>query len=166
MVDVVLFVGLALALGGLVGVVFATGHRRKALRSVVLGFVLFAGAAPFLDPLDPEERALREAAEAAERAEAEAAAAAKEAADRKAGFHCLSRWDGSHLDFVEDVRDSLRDPNSFEHVETRVTPVDDEGRHMLVMTYRARNGFGGMNVGRAVAQVDNATCEATILRVE
>lgn len=82
------------------------------------------------------------------------------AANREAGFHCLSGWDGSHPGFVENVKAQLREPSSFEHIETRVTP-NKEGKHAIIMEYRARNGFGGMNVGTAIGAFDNATCQAT-----
>jgi hypothetical protein len=85
--------------------------------------------------------------------------AAETAADRQAGFHCLSGWDGSHREFVEKVKARLRDPGSFEHVETRVTP-NNGGQHAVIMEYRARNGFGGMNVGKAMGTFDHETCTA------
>jgi hypothetical protein len=56
----------------------------------------------------------------------------------------------------------LRDPDSFEHIETSIFP-NDNGEHGLWMTYRARNGFGGMNVERIYARVDHESCEARLL---
>lgn len=57
---------------------------------------------------------------------------------------CFSAWDGSNRELVASVKGKLRDPSSFEHVGTR---YKDRGTHLeLVMQYRARNGFGGMNV--------------------
>jgi hypothetical protein len=83
------------------------------------------------------------------------------AAKRQKGFHCLSGWDGSNSSMVRQVQASLRDPDSFEHIDTLITPVNTEsGKHGLTMTYRARNGFGGMNVGRAIAEVDPDSCNA------
>ena len=60
----------------------------------------------------------------------------------------------------------MRDPDSFEHIETRITPVSDKGTHQLVMKYRAKNGFGGITVGSAIATIDNASCKATITSIE
>lgn len=94
------------------------------------------------------------------------AAAVKEAEDRKAGFHCLSSWDGSHRELVRALKRSLRDPDSFEHVETRISPVNAKGFHTLSMQYRARNGFGGMNLGRLIATVKNSDCSAEIVSNE
>ena len=73
-----------------------------------------------------------------------------EAANRRKGFHCLSAWDGSHRGVKQYVENNMRDPDSFEHIETSITPVDQAGKHTLLMKYRARNGFGGMNVAIAV----------------
>lgn len=88
--------------------------------------------------------------------------AAQEAEDeenRRKGFHCLSAWDGSHAGLVRMVEAGLRDPDSFEHVDTMITPVNaDTGKHGVSMTFRARNGFGGLNVGRAIGEVDPESC--------
>ncbi len=99
-----------------------------------------------------------------------AAAAAKIAAEetakaeeRRKGFHCLSGWDGSHAELARSVKGALRDPASFEHVETRISPADAAGLHSLIMTYRARNGFGGMNIERAAARVRSDDCSVEIV---
>lgn len=85
--------------------------------------------------------------------------------DRQKGMHCLSAWDGSNSSFVDGVKRQLRDPDSFEHDETRITPVDDQGKHMVVMEYRARNGFGGMNRDIAMGVVDQTSCDATVTTI-
>ena len=85
---------------------------------------------------------------------------------QRRGFHCLSTWDGSHRGVVKFVRDRVRDPSSFEHVETSITPVSDSGEHELLMRYRATNGFGGVSVGLATATIQNSNCVATITAVE
>jgi len=114
-------------------------------------------------------KAAKEAQEAATRAakeaEEEVARKAKRAEEIRNGFHCLSPWDGSHQSVKRYVRRGLRDPRSFEHVETRITPIDKDGKHTLYMTYRARNGFGGMNVGIAKVTVNNKDCSASIVSV-
>jgi len=91
---------------------------------------------------------------------------AEKAEAKRKGFHCLSSWDGSHSQFKASVKKMMRDPKSFEHVETRVTPIDEKGQHGLVMTYRARNGFGGMNSGIAIGNFSNSTCAATVVSVD
>jgi flagellar biosynthesis GTPase FlhF len=116
---------------------------------------------------EEEARRQREAAQrAAERAAERERQLAEERAARRTGFHCLSSWDGSHRAFRDAVRDQMREPNSFEHIETRVTPVDENGMHTILMQYRARNGFGGMNVGAAFGQYRNDNCNFIILTIE
>lgn len=83
---------------------------------------------------------------------------ANQIAKEKAGRHCLSGWDGRHVRLVEKFKTTLRDPSSFEHDKTIIAPVDDNGKHELMMRYRAKNGFGGMALGHVKAEVDNQTC--------
>lgn len=78
------------------------------------------------------------------------------------GFHCLSGWDGTSASLVEKVKSKLRDPESFEHVETKVTPVE-KGEHSIIMRYRARNGFGGLNVDTAMGTLSHSTCDAELI---
>lgn len=92
-----------------------------------------------------------------------AAAAAAEADRHRRGFHCLDKSSGAHPGLVEAVVADLRDPASFEHDETRITPVDGAGFHMLFMRYRARNGFGGMNLGTVAARVRSDDCRFAIV---
>lgn len=120
-----------------------------------------------------EAAAQREAEQAAaqqrrdeERQREQAAEARAVEEERTAGFHCLSSWDGSHRNFKQDVERRMREPDSFEHIETRVTPVSANGTHTIMMKYRARNGFGGMNVGTAIGTYSNANCQHTIVSVE
>ncbi|WP_041523615.1 zinc ribbon domain-containing protein [Gilvimarinus agarilyticus] len=95
------------------------------------------------------------------------AAAVQEAKDealaKERGWHCLSGWDGSLRSVVQATKAGLKDPDSFEHIETRLGPKDENGNHLLAMKYRAKNGFGGMTVGGVTASVSNATCNATSL---
>jgi hypothetical protein len=109
-------------------------------------------------------------AEAARVAAAEAAAKAEEEAAqariRLYGHHCLSAWDGAHSDFEAQVTRLMRDPDSFEHIQTRTGPVNEQGNNPIWMDYRARNGFGGMNVGTAIGWIDNRTCAASVVSVE
>ena len=89
----------------------------------------------------------------------------KEAADRTKGFHCLSGWDGSNASMVERVTARLRDPDSFKHIETRITPIDKNGSHAIAMKFSSKNGFGGVNQGVATASVDNKNCSASDVEV-
>ena len=94
------------------------------------------------------------------------ATAAREAEDRRKGFHCLSPWDGNHLDFKELVKDQLNDPDSMKVDRTRITPAGESGQHVISMDFRARNVFGGMVRSEARGLVDNNTCTATLLFIE
>lgn len=76
----------------------------------------------------------------------------------KAQFNCTSHWDGSVHDVVDAVKNNLREPSSFEHIETKVSLVSKDDEQVVVMKYRARNGFGGMNVESVVALIKNSNC--------
>lgn len=157
-------------------------RRSKGAIAVGLGFVslMLLGIASDLTPAVRAERAAREKQEAAQlavtaKADAEATAisnakAAKQQAeaDRKAelaevekqksGLHCLSGWDGSYAPLVDAVKAAARNPGSFEHIETRIAPVNKKGLNTVMMRYRAQNGFGGMNVEMIGATVDPSDC--------
>jgi hypothetical protein len=95
--------------------------------------------------------------DAEKQAEAQADVIQK-AEDKRKGFHCLSGWNGAYRPLESYVKERLRDPDSYDHIETRITPVNEKGEHVLVMKYRAKNGFGGMNVERYVITVKNESC--------
>ena len=116
------------------------------------------------DVADAREAAVERAKEEEIRKTLEKAAIEEE--KRRKGFHCLSVWDGSLAEFRTEVKNMMREPDSFEHVETRVSPVDENGKHLAIMTYRARNGFGGVNVGAASASFNNFDCKYVILSVD
>jgi len=85
--------------------------------------------------------------------------AKKIAEDKRKGVHCLT-YSGKNLDVEVDVIQRMRDPDSFEHIKTKIEPVDGYGNHALSMTYRGRNGFGGMNVSTVRATISNDDCSA------
>jgi uncharacterized protein (DUF736 family) len=93
----------------------------------------------------------------------EASTVKVKADDNRKGFHCLSGWDGSHRATVNYVKKNLRDPESYQHIETRITPVDKDGNHTLVMQYRAKNGFGGYVPGSVLVTVKNSDCSGTVV---
>lgn len=113
-----------------------------------------------------EEKRLEEENLAREREAELAAEQATKAEERRKGFHCLSGWDGSHAAFKRQVKSMMRNPSSFEHISTRVTPVNDAGTHTVIMEYRAENGFGGMTVGSALGEYSSTNCnDFTVLTV-
>jgi hypothetical protein len=85
--------------------------------------------------------------------------AAKAADDRQQGLHCLLPYLGYSTKFVDAVKQRLRDPDSFEHDKTMIAPAGPDGSHPIIMEYRAKNGFGGMNRSIAVGKLDHGTCE-------
>ena len=61
----------------------------------------------------------------------------------------FSGWNGAHRGLEKTVKASLKDPGSYEHIETR---YGDKGDHLnVLMKYRAKNGFGGYVVNSLVA---------------
>jgi predicted nucleic acid-binding protein len=64
----------------------------------------------------------------------------------------FSGWDGSHPALSRMIEKNCRNPDSYEHIETRFR---DDGTSIFVITkYRAENGFGGMTIGNVTARVD------------
>ena len=107
----------------------------------------------------------RRAAEAARRAAVAASRAAEEAEERRKGFHCLSALDDTHWGFNDLIRARLDDPRSFQHDTTSIAPVA-EGRHRIVVDFRAPNAFGEVVRSRAYGWVTQATCNATLTEIE
>jgi hypothetical protein len=70
----------------------------------------------------------------------------------------LSAWDGTYSALINAVKENLRDPGSFEHVETRISEIGEDGRQEVIMRYRAKNGFGGMNVQYAKGVLFSLNC--------
>lgn len=144
--------------------------KKGGCRRIFLGLVIiFGGLILWGSYLESQKTPEQRAQEAAERAASEAkrkqeasvraaAESAEKAEERRKGFHCLSSWDGSDRELVDAVKKSLREPSSFEHDETRISPVNAQGQHFVVMTFRAKNGFGGTNVGSATGMIRQSDC--------
>jgi hypothetical protein len=91
--------------------------------------------------------------------EEEKQAAADLEQKHKSGEFCESAWDGSVSNVIDAVKNTLRNPSSFEHINTYVKAVDSEGLNEVTMSYRAQNGFGGMNEVFMVAKIRSSDCE-------
>jgi hypothetical protein len=53
----------------------------------------------------------------------------------------FSQWDGSHIELSKKIKESLNDPNSYEHIKTTYR---DRGLSLTIYTtFSAQNGFGG-----------------------
>jgi hypothetical protein len=61
----------------------------------------------------------------------------------------FSGWSGAHYTFERMIKDSMNDPDSYSHVETKYI---DKGTFIRVFcTFRGKNGFGGMVKNTKVA---------------
>lgn len=64
----------------------------------------------------------------------------------------FSSYDGKHYELVRITKAGLKDPDSFQHIDTRVYKYEDSIG--VLMNYRAKNSFGGYVVGSALADFD------------
>ncbi len=55
----------------------------------------------------------------------------------------FSAWDGSHIHLENWVKESMNDPDSYEHIETRFREVGTDSV-FVIMTFRGKNAFGGV----------------------
>jgi len=63
----------------------------------------------------------------------------------------FSAWDGSHRGLERVIKDSMNDPDSYDHVETVYW---DRGDHLVVQTtFRGKNAFGGVVKNSVKAKV-------------
>lgn len=114
----------------------------------------------FLEAADRLQRAIayqQQAEEARKREEAIAKkeeaiakrAAEKEEAKRQAEIDKKIQkqfsWDGSHYAFKRYIKKNLKDPKSFDHIETKSYKRSD-GDILVIMKYRAKNSFGGYTI--------------------
>lgn len=63
----------------------------------------------------------------------------------------FSSWDGSHIRLQRVIKKNLKDPDSYEHAETKYW---DKGDHLIVETkYRGKNSFGAVVLEEARAKI-------------
>lgn len=99
-----------------------------------------------LDRFTKAEAAAREKIRKAE------ALAAERAEHQKKIEAQFSGWDGSHRELERMIKDSMNDPDSYEHVETRYS---DKGTYIRVFcTFRGKNAFGGIVKNTKTADFD------------
>lgn len=65
----------------------------------------------------------------------------------------FSPWNGSHYELERIVKRALKDPDSYEHIETRFSDRGANGIY-VVMKYRAKNSFGGYVIEGVTATFD------------
>lgn len=64
----------------------------------------------------------------------------------------FSGWDGSHIKLTEIIKQSLNDPDSYEHLET--TYIDKDSFLIVTSKFTAKNGFGGTVRNEVVVKSD------------
>lgn len=110
-----------------------------------------------------EARRVKEEMEERQRQDTDAAARKREReeAERdKALAACFSVF-GNRIDSLEAaVKDSLHNPDSFEHVETSAIVPDLEGNNVM-MEFRGENGFGGIRTATIRAKIDPSDCSTS-----
>ncbi|MCK9273122.1 hypothetical protein M0P65_06265 [Candidatus Gracilibacteria bacterium] len=80
----------------------------------------------------------------------------KEERDKKVQTQ-FSAWDGSHINLTKYVKGLLKDPDSYEHINTKYSTVknkDNSYSVVVFMSYRAKNSFGGFVVENIKAYFD------------
>lgn len=71
---------------------------------------------------------------------------------RKKVHDQFSDWDGSHPGLTDLVKESMKDPDSYKHLETSFV---DKGDHIyVIMEYSGNNSFGARVPSRVEARVD------------
>jgi len=63
---------------------------------------------------------------------------------------CFSGWDGSHIELTKLIKEGMKNPDSYDHVETKYS---DKGNHLIVITqYRGTNSFGAVVTESVIAE--------------
>ena len=52
------------------------------------------------------------------------------------------------------IKQRLKDPDSYEFINMEQQPTSKAGERLFIVNYRAKNGFGGYNVGEALFSCD------------
>ena len=81
--------------------------------------------------------------------------------------HQFSAWNGYHRGLVRLTEEHLKDPDSFQHINTRHWKNLKDGVFVgtitVVMEYRAKNSFGGYAIGNIAAVYD---VEGNLVKIE
>ena len=79
----------------------------------------------------------------------------------------FSAWNGYHRGLVRLTEEHLKDPDSFQHINTRHWKNLKDGVFVgtitVVMEYRAKNSFGGYVIGNIAAVYD---IEGNLVKIE
>jgi lipopolysaccharide export LptBFGC system permease protein LptF len=64
----------------------------------------------------------------------------------------FSIWNGSHINLEREIKDSMHDPNSYQHIKTGYY---DKGDYLIVTTtFRGKNAFGALIKNTVKAKVN------------
>jgi hypothetical protein len=64
----------------------------------------------------------------------------------------FSIWNGSHINLEREIKDSMHDPNSYQHIKTGYY---DKGDYLIVSTtFRGKNAFGALIKNTVKAKVN------------
>lgn len=67
----------------------------------------------------------------------------------------FSAWDGSHIKLKRWIKDNMKDPDSYENVNTT---YKEKNKNLIVTTiYRGKNSFGAKVINKCIAEVDKKT---------
>jgi len=105
---------------------------------------------------EAEELKKKEQEEAEKKKQEAEASARKEMIEKQ-----FSSWDGAHIKLSRLIKDSMNDPDSYEHAETKYWDMKD---HLIVITkFRGKNAFGGVvkNTVKAKVSLDGENIEIT-----
>lgn len=86
----------------------------------------------------------------------------------KTGQVCVDGMDDLNFALRDRVKHVLKDPDSFQHIGSGITPSPDGHSYDAIMRYRAKNSFGGYVVGTAVAQLylaERNVCKVQTFRI-
>lgn len=62
----------------------------------------------------------------------------------------FSGWDGSHKQLTKIIKESMHDPDSYDHVKTTYI---DTGKDLIIeTTYRGKNAYGGLVLNKTNAK--------------
>ncbi len=115
-----------------------------------------------------------------ERSKENARIAAQEAADKakeeeahyqervRNGSVCADGPDDLNTSLELNVKRDLKDPSSFEHMGTVITPAKNSKGYDALMRFRSKNSLGGYAVGTAVAKLylaEKNLCEVSAFKV-
>lgn len=78
--------------------------------------------------------------------------------DGNSQLECGHGWAGQNWAFERAVKENLKDPGSYEHIESKFGVPDAEGNQIATLKYRARNGFGGMEIANAEGVLNVNDC--------